>query len=409
MELWRPDSDWRKMSAFRGLASQFYEELLPASVWLQTRSTVVIQIDVLISFFMLEMKARKETWMVKAAFDGLTAALMFCGSEIPGELLELALNTALRFPGSNEREILVNSAALLGPEPVWDSLRGCVLSFAMSVKFCPTLFAHLLKTDTRKTLTRFAFSIAQFFIRQFQQETLELATSNALFILLFDHSPKIMGPVCEFAIATKQLNTPFRLMLVSLFLRNAQNPILGSIPRYLLSVFRKGGMHLIGALLLSKPAIGIALLSQGAAKTAFLLALRDNDNVRAYIWFIQLALLTMEQVDPNLAAKFAVPAFRFCVKLIETWAHDALNGRMVVWHCIRVIKDALRSIRRSPSAAFDENERGVKELLVRILSQNIEIETQNQKLQTLVEFSRNNRARRQEDWGEMELEELDEL
>jgi hypothetical protein len=144
----------------------------------------------------------------------------------------------------------------------------------MTKSFSPLLFAHLLKTDEQRTLGRFAFSIGHTFVESFKQGKTDVQTATTLFVILFGHSPDVIGPLCEHAIGTKKLSTQFKLTLIGLGFKGG-NKVLGRIPRYLLSVFKNGGMHLASQMLLTRPAVGIALLSKGAAKVAFFLALKD--------------------------------------------------------------------------------------------------------------------------------------
>jgi hypothetical protein len=348
--------------------------------------------------------------MVNASFEGLTAALNLCGSQISGELLMLALKTAIAFRQMDEREILKNSARLLKSDRSWHALRECVLSLSISnpSAFSPVIFTYLIRTDSRKTLSPYALAISNCLVERFQQRLLGLDAATALFMLLFDHTPHVIEATLENAIAIKGLERDFKLMVVGLGLKtNPQVSSLGGVPRYLLSVFNKGGMHLIGNLLLSKPQIAIALLSKGAAKAAILLAFKEIDNVRAYIWFIQLSLLTMEHHNKKLGLKFAPVVYRFCVKVIDKWGKDPMNGKMIVWHCIRVIKDGLRLIGGSLESLFGESDRAERESVIQMITDGIESEIQNRKMQSLVAFSANERGKRQSEWSVLEIDESD--
>jgi hypothetical protein len=95
MSLWKPGVDWRRMNEFRLLAEKFYEEIFPAFVWLQSRSQVIVNITVLVSFFIIELTKSKESWMISTSFEALMVALDFGGRELAPDLLELALRTTL--------------------------------------------------------------------------------------------------------------------------------------------------------------------------------------------------------------------------------------------------------------------------------------------------------------------------
>jgi hypothetical protein len=406
MSLWKPGVDWRRMNEFRRLAENFYEEMLPAFVWLQSRSQVIVSITVLVSFFIIELTKSKENWMISASFEALLVALDLRGRELSPDLLELALRTALRFKRSDEVQLLINSAALLQPTREWNSLRSCILSFAMAKPFSPMLFAYLLKTDEQRALARFAFSIGHAFVEAFREAKIDVPAATALFVILFGHSPDVIGPLCEHAIAVKKVSTQFKLMLIGLGFKGG-NKVLGGIPRYLLSVFKNGGMHFVSQMLLTRPAVGIALLSKGAAKAAFLLALRDVENARAYLWFVQLAVITIEQSDRRLAGPFASSVLRLCLKVVEKWSNDPLNGRMIFWHAVRIMKDVTRILGAASETLFEECSGDEKQMILAIIQQHVEAEIQNRKMQELVEFSTNDRGKRRSEWTELEIGDSD--
>ncbi|OHT01489.1 hypothetical protein TRFO_31677 [Tritrichomonas foetus] len=415
MSLWNSRDDWRAMNEFRSLAAPFYHELLPAFVWLQTISNqIVIEVNVLVAFFVIEMKFGREAWQKSAAFEALSTALDFCGSNIPSNLLELSIKTALDFSNVDERLFLTNSAALLKGDSEWDAVRKCLLSLCTSKDnaFSVKTFAYLLSSDTeRASLRPYALFMATFIIQKFKEQKITFDSTNALFILLFKHSPNVIAQVCDFVIATKGLSAQFKLMVIDLSLTMIkEGDSFGSIPRYLLSSFRKGGMHLLGHYLITKPNVGIALLSKGAAKAAFLLALKDIENSRAFLWFLQLSMITLEKhsPNPNTPKLFACSIFRLCIKMIDICGKDPLNGRMTVWHCIRMIQDAQRIAgSKILSYVYNEIDQDQKSKLAELLNQSIYNELQNKKMQELMEFSTNDRGKRNDEWQTLEIDDSD--
>jgi len=138
-----------------------------------------------------------------------------------------------------------------------------------------------------------------------------------------------------------------------------------------------------------------------------LLALKDAENVRAYLWFTQLSLITIEANDRELCKRFAGVVVRFCVKVIERWSNDPLNGRMIVWHSIRILRDAARILGAEMQKLYDESTRDAKQVLIQITEEHVEAEIQNKKLQELVEFSTNDRGKRQSEWSVLEIDDSD--
>jgi hypothetical protein len=225
--------------------------------------------------------------------------------------------------------------------------------------------------------------------------------AEALLVLLFAHTPDVVGAVCEHAIASRRIDAAFRLTVVRLSFR-APAPPIGGTPRFLLSVFKKGGMHTVGQTLIARPPLGIALLARGAAKAAFLLAMKDAENVRAYLWFAQLALAVIRESDREMAAAFARAVARLAVAAIEKWQADPINGRAIVWHCVRIVRDVAEVVQLEGAIGDD-----AREGIVRILEEHVEGELQVRKMQALVEFSTNDRGRRQSEWSTLEIADSD--
>lgn len=481
MKLWQNSDDWRAMNSFRSLVAPFYAELLPAFVWLQNISQQnIVEVDVLVSFFVIEMKLSRESWQATAAFEALLTAFDFCGAQISSGMLELGIRSAINFNGSNEKQMLINSSALLKDGPEWANLHECILSLVCDLSkqknnqnqevknnsslefdpfknvkgssssfsfdvfgkssnssdvFSPKTLAYLLKSDIhQQSLHPYSFFIATFIVKKFKEGKINIDTANALFILLFEHTHSIITQVCDYVIDNQNLSADFKMMVVTLALsRIKENDSFGQIPRFLISTFKKGGMHLIGHFLKTRPILAFALLSKGAAKAAFLLPFKDMENSRAFLWFLQLSLKTMEKtIDAlksndktvtdfgvkvqdiqNLAKLFACSIFRLALKIIEKYGKDQINGRMIVWHCIRMIQDAQRvagdeMIKNVFETEFQNNV-DRKENCFSILKINIENEIQNKKMQELVEFSSKERGKsnNEDEWETLEIGDSD--
>lgn len=408
MQLWKACDDWRAISDFRNLASTFYAELLPSFVWLQTISEKVIDVNVLLSFFIIEMKLAKEPWMVKGAVDALSVAIKFCGKEINGDLIELAIRTMLLYKQYDERELLIHSAALLQGSSNWDSLRYSLLSLAMSTHFTPQIFAYLLHSDENHKLAQYSLAIAYLFVEKYKNGDINFNSTIALFTLLFNHSPICISQTLEYVIGNKGMSTKFKLALINLgFLTCDGGNAIGSIPRYLISSFKKGGMHTIGQFLLAKPDLGILFLSKGGAKAALLLGLKDMDNTRAYLWFIQLSLSVFKEKKIKIAKAYAPCVFRFLVKIIEKWGVDLFNGRMIIWHCIRILHDIEAILGKEFSACFDELDKCERQKVISLMNEHVEAAIQNKKIQDLMEISNTERSHKTNEWVTLEIEDSD--
>jgi hypothetical protein len=117
--------------------------------------------------------------------------------------------------------------------------------------------------------------------------------------------------------------------------------------------------------------------------------------------------VTLAQNEKVMARQFSVSLLKLCVQVIQKWSKDPLNGRMIVWHSIRIFKDVARILGEPIRAYFDEIPVAEKENLTGIIEEQVEAEIQNKKLQALIEFSTNDRGKRHSEWTVLEIGDSD--
>lgn len=407
ISLWKYKNDWKKISLFREKASEFYGDLLPSFVWLQSiTNNIIIPNDILISFFLLEINYNKEKWMVSAAFEGLSYSICICGSSISSEVLELVVRTSLSFSEIDESEILNQSAILVQSEPCWDSLRKSILSIVLTSKnysFSPKLFAQIIYSDIRKIISPYSLSIAYFLIEKFRKNEISLKSIKALLILLLNHSPNIIESLCNYIMDQNDISTELKQSILKICLPKLNiNDNIQNVQKYLLLTFKKGGMDFIAETLISNPNLGIYLFIKGGAKMAFILSSKDDDNLRAYMWFLQLGLLTLEQHNHENDNKFALFMFAYCLKSLDKLKTHFKDQRMTIYHFIRIIKDSIRILGDSFEKVYEQMDKSIKRKYLSLISEFLNEEEQKEKIQKLIEISENEKKSTSE-WQDLDL------
>ena len=403
MKLYKNQSDWRGLTAFRSLAQSFYRELLSAFVWLQSNDKVYIDYDVLVSFLCIELKHAQEHWMSIAAFDALCVALKTVGSKINTQLVKLTLECAAAYRSVTKDQIseLINScSSLLKEDESYDDLRVTVFSLCIYNSFAPAVIAHLLKSDGRRVLSKYASSVLEKTLEYFLKKQINAETASTLITLLLDHTKSIAGSITEKVLGLGEEHRDFKLTILgrTLAVKESSLPLDG-ISRFCITSFKRGGMQLVARTLIHNPECGIALLMKGSAKAAFLLASKDAKNARAYLLFLQLGLqVTNENSD---AKAFANSLFRLCASLSTKLKQGSALDRKLFLILIRIIRDcaAITSLEESYNMCSDAE----KTSIITMMNVCINAERQRRKTEQLVAFSTNQRSSRNE-WQTLDIE-----
>jgi hypothetical protein len=410
INLYRPTSDWREMARFRSLASHFYRELLPAFVWLQHISESVIDANVLVSFFLIELKSKRETWITVAAFDVLPVAIQFFGSTLSPDLLALSVSVAHDYYQRHQSiisiqtwdDLLFNAAGVLQSSPEYDHLRELILSLVISSgKFPHSVIGLLLKSDERKSLARFSLVIFAYTLRTWQEKS-----TSALLCVLFNHSPSITGYSIELALGKQSLPYTFKIDVISSGLTFLRDRIpLEAISQFIILAFREGAMHLLGRILVDREDIGVAVLADGAARAAFLLTQVERRNARAYLRFIHLCLSVLQKY-PRIKGPFATATLRFAVDTIARYGEDTMShGKQIVFQCVQIVKECIGLLgARVDNTVWESLEREEREQAVRFAEKFIRGVEQKKKTENLLAFSTNDRGEKVGEWESLEIE-----
>jgi hypothetical protein len=175
---------------------------------------------------------------------------------------------------------------------------------------------------------------------------------------------------------------------------------LASVSRFCIENFKRGGMVLVGSLLLENPELGVALLSRGVAKAAFLLCANDVMNVRAYLRFVQVSLGAVTTFW--IRTLFALSVMRLAMEVIKNFGDDVQRGHQIISLCVQILIKVKEIVGddavREEFARFAGRGRVVEMMKLQIGKAVLREQNEN-----LVAFSANPRAKRHED----EWEDLD--
>jgi hypothetical protein len=398
MQLYRPESDWRDLARFRGLASEFYGELVPAFVWLQKISEVVINVDVLLSFLLVQLKSRRERWIKDGAFDALPILLKAFGENISLEMLELAVRVSREYV--NEAT-LVDAAELLKDGKEYNILRELIFAFvAKPGRIEYVIVGILLKGDHHRTLKKYAFGLFVMMLKNWNDQR-----TIAVLTILFDHTPEVIGKAIDITLAQQNLPVEFQLQVVTkgLLFSRGELPLV-SISRFVIENFKQGAMHMVGRILVEREEIGLALIADGAGKAAFLLAAIETANARAYLRYIQLCL-SIVQKFPRMRRQFAASVIRLSICAAAKHGGEKVHyAKQIVSQCVSLFRDALQVLGEEFCATIWESlPSEEKEKTIVFVSAGIRAAEQKKKAENLVLFSTNERPGRQDEWQSVEI------
>lgn len=225
-------------------------------------------------------------------------------------------------------------------------------------------------------------------------------------MILFNHSPEIIGRALEIVLDQRGLPIDFQIDVVTRGLILSQGSLpLDSISRFVIAAFKRGAMHMVGRVVVEREEIGVALLADGAAKAAFLLSAVEKGNARAYLRFVQLCISVLRK-SPRIASGFAECAIRLAFENIAKYGGEKfVYAKQIVSQCVYIIKDAFDVLGGTRSQEFFETlGTAEKEFVVTYIMANIRAAEQRKKTENLVAFSTHERGHKQGEWQSLDIE-----
>lgn len=334
--------DWRARARFRDAYSKCYEDLVPAFVWLLTlQERPLIDTNVLLSFFLLELWNEKEVWKVNGAARAIPLIFDFMEKHIDPELLELVIRMSVRFKGDdNLGRILKGCAKSVTLRP---TARQYLLTLAMEAPFDAKTFGLILYNDTNRDLRKFVWTVADHLVTH-------LAPVE-LFVILFDHSPNVIGYTLERILdASSRHSAKLDIVHLGLLKFDCGGSIpVRSVARFLLQNILQGGLQVVANVLLKNPEVGIVLLREHVLKAVFLLAVNDVINCRTLLRFLELTLDVVRK--ESFVKLYAKCVMKEVFEVMQKFGRDPQNGPAIVNECVHLIV-CLRNVLESEMEVF---------------------------------------------------------
>jgi hypothetical protein len=393
-------SDWRSFAEFRVLFSNCYSELIPAFVWICSLSSDrPIDVNGLLSYFLIELFSETESWKFSGALNGISMIFESMPNEVNPNLVELVLQASLNFhEHPNFGRVIQSCGRLIS---LTEISREFILTLALKCNLDIKLFTYLLKNDTKRSLYRFVFSIAIYFI--------EKSAPSALFYLLFDHSPNVIGFTLEKLLRCNFHTPEIKLEIVEFALLRFEpkNSLpLRLIAKFMVEMLRSGSLELLATILLKQKLVGIALLSEQIAKAIFLLALNDPPNSNSFLQFVQLIMLIIHE-DP-FRIQFSKAVFRCAIFTILKLGCDPQRGSVVVMTATQLLNEVRVLLGSEFESLFRELSLNDQTAVCGILRTQIGKAALRKKSAQLTTFSDGQRLRKSVDeWQTLEIGGLD--
>jgi hypothetical protein len=274
--------------------------------------------------------------MATAAYEAIPVVLEYFGERVGADLVELGLTLAVAKQGRPFIPILRSAASILKAEQSYDRLRKLLLVIVLDSNCVSSVIGRILKTDVNRALALYAPAIVSRVVAEFVANKVQAESAVALLCIIMSHSPEIIGLATDLLLQLDFCHNEFVFSVLRIALPNARSDIpLAAISRFCITHFKRGGMLLVGSLLLSHAELGLALLSRGVAKAAFLLCANDLPNARAYLRFVQVALAAAENF--GVAGSFAAAALRLALEVIRTFGSDPQIGHQIISLSVQIV------------------------------------------------------------------------
>jgi hypothetical protein len=394
------ENDWKSFAVFRTLFAGCYSELVPAFVWIcAIANERPIDVNVMLSFFLIETWCEKESWKFSGAFNGIPLVFEYLNDNIDPQLIDLVQQTSLKFNENPNFAKIIQSCAKL--ESLSHISRQFLLTLAFQDVFDVKMFAWLLKNDKDGSLNKYAFSVSNHFV--------ENRGPAPLFQLLFDHSPYVIGFTIDRVLKNSLYSSESKLEIIQIGLlrfRRTDFLPLRAVAKFVIGALKSGGLEVLASLLLMNPMVGIALLSEQLAKAVYLLALNDLANSRTFLQFIQVMVFVTK--NEPIAVPFARSAFRAAVLAVAKLGRDPQRGPQIVMTAVQLLKENQDLLGHGFSQTFGEIPPSERVDVCDILRLQIWKAELRKKNASLMSFSTGPRTRKSVDeWQTLEIGDSD--
>ena len=387
------NKSWKEQTKFRDLCSTFYSDFLPSFIWLQTITKSEIDFNILISFFIYDIKNSKEKWKIDGSINAIYSSLKYFGNKINSELLSLIICII------QNKNIISYFVQFMTNDQKYDKIREELLSLILynSELFDPKFLAIILRTDSRKICQKYSLFIVEFLIDKIINEKLTKEISKLIFIILFNYDKTIISNSILKILKMDQKFKDIKLELITVGLSLKPNEIpLEQASKFYVLMFKSGSMKSLAFLLQNNQDIVISILSKGVAKASFVLSMNDPTNTTEYLSFISYIY---HNISNNLIKEsISKSIFKLCINLIYKFSSNSLYGNNIISQCIYLIKEI-----SNLGNHYDNLDSKDKIKLIQTLQKHLNKALLRKQNSNLLMFSTNTRSSKELEWETLEI------
>jgi hypothetical protein len=410
-------ANWSDISEYRYRMASFYSDMLFSFVWLQhvfPLDEVLITVERMIAYFLLEMSTSSESWRIYGAFAAFSAVFQYVGRDVPLELFDLIVAASADSSRRNLTllrhlvpDFLLYAAALTDKTPeyanIWSGLVSILLS---NDNECgPTALAYILRNSQT---TDFAGRFARFIVGQLVKANYGQEEALALITILFDTAPMAIPLFIKILAEPRRGMDEFVNFRLAAFrralVRCETREAIDRVAAFCIRNFAGGGMEAIAQILVRRPAIGMEFLARGAAKQAIAKLDDGLNEAKQTLPFLSLVLAKLRGQKRRLeiATEIAKAAYHVIVK----YGGDKRRGRELVIEAVGVVREAERMAPTAALRAFRAESEGDQNFCTACLKKIVEVPTTGAKL-SLKKFATGHMTRKAAfdgDWQSVDID-----
>lgn len=392
MALWRSSPpDWDQISEFRKKYSRFYSQMVCSFIRLQvTLNLPLLDYQVLIDFFVDELKKGNEIWRITGSLEILGTIFNMYKDKVKQEEIDKIINLATELSKTNEKlstgalpTFLQSCATAVGTS---DQL----LEFTLNSRFDLHQFVNLLRDSKKDSIES---KLPKFSDKIIQAYTDNLINDNqciALFTIMLDLSTYISKSLLK--VFTLDKLSPVRFELIYRALRRLvnENIDLTSISATTWKHYNEGGMLMISNLILKNPTAGLKIFTSDKLKKLREICIEDAQTVIANIQLTIIAFSIHKRLqlsDPD----FEINCANLALDTIISWGNDIQRGTEIVSTAINLLDVIQQEESKAIKAAFAQIEKAEKAKCVDIIDKQISKLETRRKVQQLKTFSNTQR------------------
>ncbi|OHS99695.1 hypothetical protein TRFO_08346 [Tritrichomonas foetus] len=402
-------ADWEDVSKYRATISPFYHNLLPSFVWLHKTFPTqnnVIDVNTMVSFFLLEMTISSESWRINAAFAAIISIFNYYPDKIAIQMLSLIMFACVDVVKKNSQllgplipQFLLYASRMLQKTEVYSDIWNCLCNILFKGTCDAEALGLLIKNAQHDGLS---VKFAGFIVSQVKSKHFSEDEGIALMTILYETAPAAIPAIVKRICSTK-MSESIKFKMQSLrraLIRSGTRESFDKAAFFVVKHFEQGGMEFASQILVRNPTLGVELLARGAANAAVVAIDESIDKAIECIRFLQLAVSCLKS-EPT----FAVEAIKASIHAIAKWAGDRKRGKEVVSESSILVQQADKIDPSSSKKAYDEVTEEDKSGAIKAMQKFAQTERKKSTKLSLKKFSVN--VRKQNDGGDWQSLDID--